>query len=317
MVGFWLSVFIGAGAIALSAQFGAPASLLALFIGIALSRIYTCELFTPGIDWSARFILRLGVALLGFRIIFTDILALGWQSAFMIIAGITITITLGIFLSKALGLRREFGALTGGAVSICGASAAIAISAILPDHKNKTRDLSLCIIGITAFSTLAMVVYPLIGNALGFDTIDMGLFLGGSIHDVAQTAGAGYSVSTEVGDLAILTKMARVAMLLPVVIALMFFFQTRKHNAQTKIPVPKFLIAFITFVALNSLFPIPVIITDHIGSIARFALITAIAGVGLKTNIKDIIAVGPKPIILIGLQTLCMIGIILACVIYL
>ena len=317
IVGFCLSVFIAGAALLLAAQFGAPASLLALFIGMVLSFTYQHNAFKTGIDCASNFILRVGVALLGFRIVFDDVLALGWQTAFMIVLGITLTIIFGIFLARMLGLSKEFGALTGGAVSICGASAAVAISAVLPDHKNKDRDLSLTIIGITAFSTLAMVVYPLIGAAFGFNTLDMAVFLGGSIHDVAQTAGAGYSVSTEVGDIAILTKMTRVAFLLPVVVGLMMLFKTSREAEYGALPVPKFLIMFVIFMVINSLAPIPQIFTDHIGTVARFALITAIAAVGLKTNIVDVLAVGPKPIILIAAQTLCMMGIILACVIYL
>lgn len=315
--GFALAFLIGLGASMLSARIGIPSSLLALFIGIALSSLYKRSELKKGIDWSAKFILRVGVAFLGFRITFDNILTLGWSTALMVIIGITATITIGILCAKLFGLRKEFGALTGGAVSICGASAAMAITSILPDHKDKDRDLSLAIIGITAFSTTAMVLYPFIGNLLGLNPMEMSLFLGGTIHDVAQTAGAGYSISEEVGDLAILTKMIRVAFLLPVVLALMLYFKTRNEEHKPNIPLPIFLFVFIVFIIANSLLPIPAIITDNISILSRQALITAIVAIGLKTNIRDVLAVGVKPILLITIQTITMAAVILTCIAYL
>ncbi len=334
--GFALALIIGGIATILNKKIGIPTSLLALFAGIALSFLYNLpkpqlrlgdslpeayvaseHIFKKGINFSSKFVLRFGVAFLGFRIVLDDVLALGWNTALMVFLGITSTVIIGIIAAKLLGLRKEFGALTGGAVSICGASAAMAITSILPDHKNKDRDLSLTIIAVTAFSTTAMVLYPFIGNMLNLNPMDMSLFLGGSIHDVAQTAGAGYSISPEVGDLAILTKMIRVAFLLPVVIGLMFYFKTKDESHKPKVPVPVFLFVFIAFIILNSLLPIPESITHNIGLMSRQALITAIVAIGLKTNIRDVLAVGIKPIILITIQTITMLAVVLTCIAYL
>lgn len=315
--GFILSAALGYSAFQLSGLTGWPASLLALLLGVGCSFLYARAPLTKGIEWSSKFILRLGVALLGMRIVFGDLLALGWQGAMMIVSAITITIITGMILSRALGMNKAFGALTGGAVAICGASAAMAISAILPEHKHKERDLTLTIMGITAFSTTAMVLYPFIGNALGLDAQHMALFLGGAIHDVAQTAGAGFSVSEEVGSLAVLTKMIRVACLVPVVMMLALYFQAGKTAEQSSKPtIPLFLIAFFVLMAINSLITIPEMIEQSAIEISRFALITAIAAVGLKTNLRDVVAVGFKPIALIAMQTTIMALIILAFVLY-
>ena len=235
----------------------------------------------------------------------------------MIILAIAITIIMGIFGARLLGLSKEFGALTGGAISICGASAAMAITSILPDHKDKDRNLSLAVVGITAISTLEMIAYPFAGPLLGLEGPEMGMFLGGTIHDVAQTAGAGYSVSEEVGKMAVLTKMVRVSFLLPVVIILMMVFKERATSKKAAVPVPFFLCAFFIFMVIASIAPLPEYFANAMGVISKTALTIAIAAIGLKTNIKDVLAVGPKPMILMGIQALCMAVIVLMCILYL
>ena len=121
----------------------------------------------------------------------------------MLAGAIFTTIILGVILARVFGLQKRFGALTGGSVAICGASAALAISSIMPNSEHKERDTLLTVIGVTAMSTIAMILYPIIVNYLEFDAHNAGVFLGGTIHDVAQVVGAGYSVSPETGVVSI------------------------------------------------------------------------------------------------------------------
>ncbi len=315
--GFFLAGLIGSLALLLGPKLGVSSTLLALLCGMALSPFYTKMNFKSGIDWSSGFILRVGIAALGFCFVFADVLALGWNILLMIVFAISATLVIGVLCAQALGLRKEFGALTSGAISICGASAAMAITSVLPEHKNKERDLSLAVIGITAISTLEMITYPFAGPLLGLQGADLGMFLGGTIHDVAQTAGAGYSVSEDVGKMAVLTKMIRVSFLLPVVIALMLVFKERGATQKPSVPVPLFLCAFFIFMVLNSLLPVPEGFGRAMGVVSKTALVIAIAAIGLKTNIKDILAVGLKPMILMFIQAVCMAVIVLSCITYL
>lgn len=318
--GFILALILALLAMQVGAWSSLPVSLLALLIGIVLSALSGHPLLKGGINWASKIVLRAGVACLGFRIVFDDLLTLGWQGGVMVVLGIGLTIICGILLGNRLGLGKEFGVLTGSAVAICGASAAMAVSAILPDHKNKERNTSLTIMGITAFSTTAMTVYPLLGYALGLEWEQMAMFLGGSIHDVAQTAGAGYSVSQEVGDLAILTKMIRVACLVPVVLLLALYFKPEQEADQPRkgvIQLPLFLIAFVIFMTLNSMLEIPPIITESATQFSRYALVTAIVAIGLKTSVRDILTVGIKPVVLIAVETVLMALVVLGCILYL
>jgi Conserved hypothetical protein 698 len=153
---------------------------------------------------------------------------------------------LGAFAAQRLGLSRSFGVLSGGAVSICGASAALAIASVLPRTRESERDTILTVVTVTVLSTIAMIVYPLFVMAIGLDYVHAGIFLGGTIHDVAQVVGAGYSISSLTGDVATYVKLLRVTMLLPVVFSIAFVVSRGAKGGQRgwKVSVPLFLVGF-------------------------------------------------------------------------
>lgn len=318
--GSFIAVITGLAALFLAEHYNAPAMLFALLLGIALSFLHEETKCKAGIEFTASTILRIGVALLGFRIAFTDLVSLGWSTALLLITAIGSTIIFGILLSRAMGMSRQFGMLTGGSVAICGASAAMAISAILPNDKNKERDTLLTIIGVTSLSTLAMVLYPIIATKLGLSEYDTSVFLGGTIHDVAQVVGAGYSVSEQAGDLSTLVKLVRVSFLMPVVLMMVLAFKAQYRNRQKldhKPHFPNFLIAFVIFMMINSFVELPTIITDSATTISRFALVIAIAAIGMKSSLPKLTSVGVKPIVLMVAETVWIALLILAAILWL
>ncbi|PHL11613.1 putative sulfate exporter family transporter, partial [Enterococcus faecium] len=135
----------------------------------------------PGIEFAARQLLRLGVALLGLRITWHDVTTLGWHPVVLVVASVVVTIVVGMLAARAMGFHTLFGLLTGGATAICGASAALALSAALPAHPGKEKATLFTVIGVSALSTLAMIVYPMIVKAMGMDPHMAGIFLGGTI----------------------------------------------------------------------------------------------------------------------------------------
>src|SRR5438034_1244912 len=135
-----------------------------------------------------------------------------------------------IVTAQLMGFQKFFGLLTGGAVGICGASAALALSAAFPQHPNKERATLFTVIGVSTLSTLAMVLYPLVVRLLELDALNAGFFLGGTIHDVAQVVGAGYSMGQETGDASTVVKLMRVAMLVPVIA--FAAWMTHRHHTQ-------------------------------------------------------------------------------------
>lgn len=317
--GIMVATTVGMAALFLSDHYGAPAMLFALLLGIAMSFLHQGTQCKTGIEFTASTILRIGVALLGLRIAFGDLIALGWKTGLLLVVAIMSTILLGIVLAKAFGLQKRFGVLTGGAVGICGASAAMAISAVLPDSKDKDRDTLLTIIGVTALSTMAMVVYPIIAGMLGLDETATSIFLGGTIHDVAQVVGAGYSVSEQTGVLATLTKLVRVALLMPVVVCILLVLRMNlDKTTHAKAPgIPLFLIGFVILMSINSMVALPEALTKIFTGISRFALVIAIAAIGMKSNLSQLLTVGFKPILLLMLETAWIAGLILVCLPYL
>jgi uncharacterized integral membrane protein (TIGR00698 family) len=300
-----IAAMTGLAALFLSEHYGAPAMLFALLLGMAVSFLYQSDSpCAKGIDFTGSTILRVGIVLLGTRIALGDLITLGWQTALMLAGAIFTTIILGVILARVFGLQKRFGALTGGSVAICGASAALAISSIMPNSEHKERDTLLTVIGVTAMSTIAMILYPIIVNYLEFDAHNAGIFLGGTIHDVAQVVGAGYSVSPETGDIATLTKLVRVAMLLPVVLIMMVIINRSSQSNKGDLPkVPGFLIGFVILMVINSCFSLPNVLLESANELSKFFLITAIAAIGMKTNLGKLTEVGIKPIILIVAET--------------
>jgi uncharacterized integral membrane protein (TIGR00698 family) len=175
------------------------------------------------------------------------------------------------------------------------------------------------VVSVTALSTIAMIFYPMLVGALGFDAVHAGLFLGGTIHDVAQVVGAGYMISPEAGDVATYVKMLRVAMLLPVVVVLLVVFSAADRGNGRKGPplVPLFLAGFIGLVCMNSLGLIPAPVTSAMNDISRWCLVTAIAALGMKTSFRKLAAVGWRPVGLMVTETIWIAVIVLAAVIWL
>ncbi len=204
----------------LSDHLGGPVMLYALLVGMAFHFLADDARFLPGLRVASRHVLRLGVALLGLRITTADVAALGWAVIGLVLTGVAVTILAGWGIGKACGLRNSHAVLSAGAVAICGASAALAIASVLPKHEHHERNTILTVAAVTALSTVVMVIYPVFVSWLGYDDTTAGIFLGATIHDVAQVVGAGYIVSVETGDTSTLIKLVRVACLVPVVIAI-------------------------------------------------------------------------------------------------
>ena len=315
--GFLVALTIALASTWLSQYYGAPVMLFGLLFGMAFHFLHEEGRCVAGIEFSSRTILRVGVALLGARITAGQIASLGPVPVLTVIVGVGTTILAGVVIAKWLKLGRVFGVLSGGAVAICGASAALAIASVLPAHKNSERDTILTVVAVTSLSTLAMILYPILVTSLGLSHASAGVFLGGTIHDVAQVVGAGFMISPETGDIATYVKLLRVAMLLPVVSAISWIVARRATDAggaRKGPPVPLFLLGFVALVAINSAGLLPGFAIDAATDVSRWCLVTAIASLGMKTSFKDLIAVGWRPIGLMVAETVWIAALVLVSV---
>jgi uncharacterized integral membrane protein (TIGR00698 family) len=295
----------------LSDHYRAPPVIFALLLGMALNTLSAEPRYRPGIDLSARVLLRISVALLGLRITFAQVGQLGWSTAAMVLVTVPATIGFGMLMARALKLDSRFGVLSGGAVGICGASAAMAIAVAWP-RKDTERDTVVVIACITTYSTIAMILYPALLGHLTLDATQTGRILGGSIHDVAQVIAAGYASSQRAGDAATIVKLMRVAMLLPVVLTITLKTAERfttsvtgDKTAASKVSlIPGFLVAFVVLTALNGFNLVPPSLATALADVSKWLLVVAVAALGMKTNARDLVAVGRASLILIAAETL-------------
>jgi uncharacterized integral membrane protein (TIGR00698 family) len=316
MPGLMASAVVAAAATFLGQHYGAPVMLFALLLGLAMNFLSGDGVCAPGIEFGARSVLRIGVALLGLRITAAQVVALGWQPVLGVVLLVVLTITLSMLAARLMGFQTLFGLLTGGATAICGASAALALSAALPAHPQKERATLFTVIGVSALSTLSMIVYPMVARWAGLDDRAAGIFLGGTIHDVAQVVGAGYSISHEAGDVATLVKLMRVAMLLPVIVFATALTRSRQRaSGEATGPrpplLPGFALGFAALVLVNSTGWVPAAVQQAGNDASRWCLVAAIAAIGMKTQLKDLATVGLKPIVLMVGETVFLAALVL------
>ncbi|WP_295803035.1 putative sulfate exporter family transporter [uncultured Microbulbifer sp.] len=314
MPGIIASAVVAAAASFLSEHYGAPVMLFALLLGMAMNFLAVDGPCKAGIEFTARSVLRIGVALLGMRITFDQVASLGWGPVLMVIGIVTATISISVVLARAFGFQSLFGLLTGGATAICGASAAMALSAAMPAHPAKERATLFTVVGVSALSTLAMIAYPMIVQWFGLSDVDAGVFLGGTIHDVAQVVGAGYSISPEAGDTATIVKLMRIAMLLPVIVCAVMIARARGSEDGGERPplLPVFVVAFVVLAAVNSTGWVPGSIQQLGSDLSRWCLVIAISALGMKTQLRELAKVGFKPILLMVIETVVLAAMVLA-----
>lgn len=309
--GVLLSGTVAAAASFLGAHYATPVMLLALLLGMAFNFLYAETSCRAGVDFSARFLLRLGVGLLGVRIVVDDLVQIGPGGAVSIIGLIAATIAVGFVVTPLLRQRWSFAILTGGAVAICGASAALAIAAVIPAGKRAEQNTLFTVMSVTVLSTVAMVAYPLLFRALGFSDLQQGFLIGATIHDVAQVVGAGFSVSDAAGEIATIVKLFRVAML-PVVLAIILLVMrtTGTGTMIEKIPLlPWFLMMFLALVIAGSVLSIPETLKEYLELLSRICLIVAIAALGIKTSLRTLSEVGLAPLVIVLIETLALLGV--------
>jgi uncharacterized integral membrane protein (TIGR00698 family) len=289
-----------------------PAMVLALLIGIALNAVAARPVFQPGLVSCVKTLLRWAVALLGLRIALGDIAALGLGTGIVVVLSMVVTIAAGFLAARALGLPSPYGALAGVGTAVCGASATLATSVVLPDYSGKDADVVFVVVAVNALATLAMVIYPPLDAALGFDGQATGVMLGATIHDVAQVVGAGYAVSDLAGNTAVIVKLFRVFLLLPVVLAVGWWFARRGTAARAaKVPVPVFAFVFLALCIVNSVLPSVHEVAPLYAKVKAVlveastdGLLVAIGALGLGTSVSAIGTLGWRHIATVGATTL-------------
>ena len=281
-----------------------PIMIVALLLGLLCNKLYTVTAFKPGITYTGKTILRMGVALLGLRVSLDQILNLGLESVALAGTLIALTILSTVYVARVLKVSSSVGVLFGSAVGICGASAALAVSSVLPDRDKRLEENTICaVICVNLLSTVAMILYPYIAEQSHFTAVQAGVFFGMAIHDVAQVVGAGAMVSDEVLNISVVSKLIRVALLSFVVVCVALFYRKENNTLHAgsgkKSPIlPFFLLMFLVLVGVNSMHLLPEFLTVMLVKLSKVLLVASIIALGLKTQWDGLKSVGYKPILL-------------------
>ena len=314
--------------------------LIAIVLGILLRNTAGVPaLFTPGIGFAIDKLLKLGIILMGVRLSFSNVMTIGIWSLPIIVCAVAIGLVAAIYLIRFLKLPGRMGTLMAIGTSICGTSAVLAAA---PGIKATDSEVAYTVANITVLGIVAMFAYPYLAEVLfERDVLNVGLFLGTSIHNTAQVAGAGLvydqsfstSGNTSVTDVAIITKLVRNLMMVGV-IPLMAFLYARRAAQEGVAPergqmsiwrlLPVFIVGFLVMAALRSVGDVGLdngglaiglwgedswtSITDGIKTWAEYVLGTAMAAVGLSTAFGMLKALGPKPFV-VGLATTVVVGV--------
>lgn len=295
--GVALCVVVALAGSFLAEHYGAPALVLVLLIGFGFATQAGTKRLRPGVEFCARPVLRIGVALLGARIGAEQLLAVGTLPLLVVLTCVPITIGSALLLGHWLHLPRMQSLVAGVAVAVCGVSAAVAVAAVIPQGRLEERRLLGVVVGVTGLGTLSMLLLPPLFGALGFSDLHAGLLLGASIHDVAQAAGAGYLVSDPAGDIATLTKLLRVALLAPLILLLGALLNDKQSGPGDH---PWFLLGFVALFALNSLGWLPEDLRLLLVQASGACLLVVMAALGMRTSLGAIIAQGWKPMALLA-----------------
>ena len=270
--------------------------ILAVIIGALFANVAGLpDRLKPGVGFCQRSLLRLAIVLLGFQLTVGQLVSVGGRGVAIIAAALVATFLFTKALGRLLGVDRKLTELIAAGTSICGASAIVATNTVT---KGSEDEVAYAVAAITLFGTLAMLVFPLFGPHLGLDQHRFGLWAGASIHEIAQVIGASFQNGAQSGEIGTVAKLARVAMLAPVVIALGLFSRRGFDDGSGRPPVPWFIFAFVAVVALNSAVEIPTAVTAAIAPVTTLMLTTGLAAMGLQTRFTQIRALGLRPLLL-------------------
>jgi uncharacterized integral membrane protein (TIGR00698 family) len=296
----------------LSDHYGAPLTLMALLIGLALNFLNTDARLAPWLTVASRSLLRWGIVLVGVRVTLMQIVQLGPLALLAVIGVVAATIGTGILIARRLGFTPAFGVLAGGAVAICGASAAMALASLLGERRVGQAQLTVTLVGISAMSSLAMFLYPILARDIGMGDHQAGFLLGAAIHDVAQSLGAGYSFSQVAGQTAAIVKLSRVALLAPVMAVVALFFPTEGARSLGAAALPWFVIGFFALAAVNSTGIVPLALADAVQRLATGLLACAVTATGIRSPMQALLHHGPRPLLVIVGATLVSLALSLA-----
>jgi len=301
--GIATSLIVALAALWLAQQYGFPAILAGLLLGLALHFLSELPSLGAGLDFVSKHFLRIGIVLLGLQVSLMQIADIGWLAFAGLLAIMAAALGAGLLGAKFTGQGRYAGVLAGGATAICGASAALALYAIIGKDRLDQARFTLTLVGVTLASAVALATYPVIAGMLGLTDDQAGYLVGSSIHDVAQAIGGGYAISDAAGAQATVIKLARVALLAPLVaLAALWLGNAAEGSGRGKakwnsLTLPWFIVGFLALVVLGSFVPVPAQVADYGLDLSKFLLLLAVTATALRSRLALLLEAGWRPLV--------------------
>lgn len=310
--GLALCATIAIAAAWLSEHYGPPAILMALLMGLSLNFAALDPRTHAGLDLVAKLGLRVGIVLIGFQVTVMQIAAIGLIPFLALLVIMAAAFAGGMAGARLSGQSRFAGILAGGATAICGASAALALYGVIGRDRLPQAQFALTLVGVAMASALAMTVYPVLAAQLGFDDRAAGFLIGASVHDVAQAIGGGYSYSDVAGAEATIVKLARVALLAPLVLVVSVWIGERTEGTRTslvrRLAPPWFITGFVALVVMNSLVAVPEPVAEGASITAKTLLVLAVTATALRSRTDLIRQLGWRAAVPVAGATLASFG---------
>lgn len=285
-------------------------AVIAMFIGMLINCfLKSTALFSSGIKFTSKKILKFAIILLGLSLNITTILNVGKQSLLVMIFTLLTCFGGGYFIGKALGLNWKLSNLISAGTGICGGSAIAAVSSTIDADDN---DIAYAMSATFIFDMVMIILFPLMGQALGMSDMAFGLWSGTAVNDTSSVVATGYAFSEKAGDYATMVKLTRTLAIIPTVItfALIQLNIKRKEAEATageskdikanfnilKI-FPWFILGFLSMAIIASVFSVPAQLVSGTKALSKFLMVSALAAIGLNTSFKDMKKAGLRPML--------------------
>jgi uncharacterized integral membrane protein (TIGR00698 family) len=302
--GLALSAGLAVIAVALCRWIGVQALnpvVVALVFGIAVRQgLGLSSSLKPGVAFSVRPVLRAAIVLLGLQVTPVQLLSIGAGALMLAVAAVALTMPFTIWLGGKLGVQPALSQLIGAGTGICGASAVVATNEVAGGDR---EDVAYALAVVTLFGTVALILYPIVGIALGFDPRVFGLWTGSSIHEVVQAVGAAAAGGAQAAEIGTITKLARVVLLAPAILALGYWMRRGAGPTKTKAPVPWFAFGFLALIAVGGTGLVPADAVWLSRQVVPLMMATAVAALGLGIELSALRKRGMRPLALGGLAT--------------
>ena len=301
--GFVLCIVIGVVAKFLSAFLPFGSVTIAILLGIIIGNsVNLGERFKPGITFSEKQILSLAIALMGVNLNYVILSQLGFKSIGLIISAMGITIAASLFLARAMKSTVPLALLVGIGSGVCGSSAIAATEGIIGADE---EDVGLSVAIVNFLGTIGIFLLPFLSvTLLGFTDIEAGVLIGNTLQAVGQVTAAGFAVGEVAGQTATVIKMGRILMLTPLIVILLATFPKQDSTSATekqglrRLSIPLFIVGFIFFSLVATFSVLPETLLELLSTMSGYALIVAMAGIGLKITFSSILRSGRSALML-------------------